>query len=84
MFTHLDLSLRPSPHPLRLGDHESVLCIHECFTGGFICVTFQIPHVSNTVSESFVFLFPAYFTECDDFWLHPCRCKWHYAILLYG
>ena len=29
----------------------------------------------------FVFLCLTYFTQHDNFWVHPCCCKWHYFIL---
>ena len=31
----------------------------------------------------FVFLYPAYFTQYDNLYVHTCHCKWHHFILLW-
>lgn len=44
---HLLMPNSRSSPPSPLGRHQPVLCVCVCVTGRFICVTFQIPHLSD-------------------------------------
>ena len=60
------------PHPLSLGNCESVLCLRVCFIDRFLCVLFQVPHLSDVIWR----LSLSDFTQYDSLQSHPLCCRW--------
>ena len=78
------LLVHPSPYPLPLGNHKSILCVCESvsFSHSFICVIFWIPHIINIIWYlSFSFLLTSLSMIISRTW-HPCW-NWHPFVLFF-
>ena len=68
----------PPPHLL-----PSIPVSHICLVR-YIHLFYILDSPYKWYHMVFVFLFLTYFTEHHHLQVHPCSCKWHYFILLYG
>ena len=70
-------------HPT-LGNHKFVLYICDSISALQISSSvpfFYIPHISDIIN---LFFSLTCFTLYDNLQVHPCLCKWHYFVPLYG
>ena len=68
-------------HSLPLGNHKTVLQVHEFLFCGKFHLCYMLESRQKFYHMVFVFLILTYCTQCESLLFHPCGCKWHYFVL---